>query len=173
MRHFEYLKNLGEVRATLIVATLVNGMQGHANCGDSLDVTYFPILLGFWSCYKQYMALLGYVVWTTAMRASIVMGWNGKELDTGQYCSFLTYFNLWKHDFPDPKVSQPVEDICKDCYAFANPHRYLVNHTMGCNNDDGDGDSSGNGNSNSNGKGKHSNDRYSNEGKNIDGSNNV
>jgi hypothetical protein len=27
-----------------------------------------------------------------------------------------------------------------DCYAFANHHRYLANHTMGHNNDDGNGD---------------------------------
>jgi hypothetical protein len=31
MRHLEYLKNLGEVRATGVLATLVDGMQGHAN----------------------------------------------------------------------------------------------------------------------------------------------
>ncbi len=42
MRHFEYLKNLGEVQATQVVATLVDGMQGHANHDNSLDVTYLP-----------------------------------------------------------------------------------------------------------------------------------
>jgi hypothetical protein len=43
LRHFEYLKNLGEVRATKVVVTLVDGMQGHANCDDCLDMTYLPI----------------------------------------------------------------------------------------------------------------------------------
>jgi hypothetical protein len=52
-------------------------MQGHANCNDSLDVTYLPILLGYWSCYKQYMALLGYVVRTMTIGAFIVMGGGG------------------------------------------------------------------------------------------------
>jgi hypothetical protein len=59
MRHFKYLKKLGEVRSTRVVATLVDGMQGHANRDDSLDVSYLPILLGYQSCYKRYMALLG------------------------------------------------------------------------------------------------------------------
>ncbi len=45
---------------------------------------------------------------------------DSKEVDAGEYCSFSTYFNLWKRDFPELKVSRPVEDICKDCYAFAN-----------------------------------------------------
>jgi hypothetical protein len=115
-------------------------MQGHANHDDSPDVTYLLISMGYQSCYKRYMALLGYVVWTTAMGAYIVMGEDGKEVDAGEYCSFPTYFNMWKCDFPDLKVSRPVEDICKDCYAFANHHRYLANHTMGRDDDDGDSD---------------------------------
>jgi hypothetical protein len=76
-------------------------MQGHANCDNSLDVTYLPISLGYCSCYKRYMASLGYVVQTTAMGAFIVMGEDGREVDAGEYCSFPTYFNLWKRDFPD------------------------------------------------------------------------
>jgi hypothetical protein len=74
MRHFEYLKNLGKVQATQVVATLVDGMQGHANCNDSINVTYLSISMGYWSCYKQYMALLGYAVQTTEMGAFIVIG---------------------------------------------------------------------------------------------------
>jgi hypothetical protein len=49
MRHFEYLKNLGEVRATQVVAPLVDGMQGHANYDNSINVTYLPICMGYWS----------------------------------------------------------------------------------------------------------------------------
>ncbi len=81
VRHFEYLKNLGEIQATQVVAPLVNGMQGHAYCNDSLDVTYLPILLGYLSCYKQYMALLGYVVQTKEMGAFIVTGGGGGGLE--------------------------------------------------------------------------------------------
>ncbi len=102
-------------------------------------------------------------------------GEDSKEVDAGECCSFPTYFNLWKYDFPEPKVSWPVEDICKDCYAFANRHRYLTNHIMGRNDDDGDSNVNGNGdgNDNGNGNGKHSNDRCSDDGENNDGSNNV
>jgi hypothetical protein len=175
MRHFEYLKNLCEVRSTRVVATLVNGMQGHANCNDSLDVTYPPISLGYQSCYKRYMALLGYVVLTTAMGAFIVTGEDGKEVDACEYCSFSTYFNLWKRDFPELKESWLVEDICKDCYTFANHHRYLANHSMGCNDDDGNGDvnGNGNGNDNNNGNGERSSDGCSNDDKNDNGSKDV
>jgi hypothetical protein len=94
-------------------------------------------------------------------------GEDSKEVDAGEYCSFSTYFNLWKHDFLDLKVSRPLEDICKDCYAFANHHRYLANHTMGHDNDDGDN------NSNDSSSGECSSDGRSNEGSNDDCSNNF
>jgi hypothetical protein len=83
-------------------------MQGHANCDNSLDMTYLPILLGYWSCYKRYMATLGYVVQMTAMGAFILMVEDSKVVDAGEYCSFPTYFNLWKCDFPNLKVSTSV-----------------------------------------------------------------
>jgi len=47
LHHFEYLQNLGEVRGTQVVATLVDGMCGHANRDDNIDVTYLPISMGY------------------------------------------------------------------------------------------------------------------------------
>jgi hypothetical protein len=64
-RHFEYLSNLGEVRATKVVSTLVNGMQGRINCNDASNMTYLPISMGYHSCYKRYMKSLGYNVRST------------------------------------------------------------------------------------------------------------
>ncbi len=111
------------------------------------------------------------------MGAFIVMGEDGKEVDAGEYCSLPTYFNLWKRDLSELKVSRPVEDICKDCYTFANRHRYLTNHTMGCDDDDGngnvDGNGNGNGNGNNNGDGKCSSDGCSNDGETNNGSKDV
>ncbi len=57
------------------------------------------------------MTSLGYVVRTMAMGAFIVTGEDRKTVDASEYCSFPTYFYLWKRDFPDLKVSRPVEDI--------------------------------------------------------------
>ncbi len=35
---------------------------------------------------------------------------------------------MWKRDYKNLKVSRPAEDICKDCYVFANCHRHLAHH---------------------------------------------
>ena len=58
--HFNYLLQLGEVRATWTVATLVDGAAGHNNHEVADDEVYLPILMGYHNCYGCYMALLGY-----------------------------------------------------------------------------------------------------------------
>ena len=52
--HLDYLLELGEVRATRVVATLSDGgVQGHANREDTVDVVYLPISMGYQNCYKR------------------------------------------------------------------------------------------------------------------------
>ena len=63
VQHFELLKNLGEVRATRVVSTLVDGMIQHRNHEDertASEVTYLPISMGYCQCYRRYMASMGY-----------------------------------------------------------------------------------------------------------------
>ena len=139
LRHFEYLMNLGEVRATRVVATLVDGMGDHANRDRNIDVTYLPISMGYRSCYKRYMKSLGYDVRTTPLGGYVVTAEDeGMEVDPGAYVTFPTYLNLWKRDFKNLKVSRPAEDICKDCYMFANRHRHLAHHSTTMRRHDGD-----------------------------------
>ena len=131
VNHFEYLKNLGEVRATRVVATLVDGMGNKVNRDDDIEVTYLPISMGYRVCYKRYMKSLGYDIQTTALGGFVITAEEeGKEVDPSEFVTFPTYFNMWKRDYKDLKVSRPVEDICKDCYVFANRHRHLANHAM-------------------------------------------
>ena len=62
VHHLEYLKNLGEVRATRVVSTLVDGMIQVHNSKDkkaAAEVTYLPISMGYRQCYRRYMASLG------------------------------------------------------------------------------------------------------------------
>jgi hypothetical protein len=125
---------------------------------------YLPILMGYCTCYKQYMLLLGYNVQTTATGKYVVEGENSKEVDSGEYVTFPTYYYKWKRDFPNLKVSRPVEDICPYCYVFANRHRYLVNQGCGRGND-------GDNNSNDN-KGKQGNDNIGQELGNLNNNDN-
>ena len=59
--HVDDLLELGEVRATKVVATLSDGgVQGHANRDDRVDMVYLPISMGYQNCYKRYMHSRGY-----------------------------------------------------------------------------------------------------------------
>ncbi len=103
-----------------VVAILVDGMLGCANHSNDQCMTYFPISMGYRSCYKWYMALLGHIVQSLAMGAFIVEGEDGKAIDHDEYVTYSTYYKKWKSDYPNLKVSRPVKDICPYCYAFAN-----------------------------------------------------
>ena len=128
--HFEYLLNLGEVRATRVVATLVDGVQGHANREDTVDMVYLPISMGYRSCYKRYMQSLGFNVRCKHDGGVVIDGVDdGKPSDHG-YVSYSTYYKKWKREYPQLKVSRPAEDICQYCFVFANRHRYLANHSL-------------------------------------------
>ena len=129
--HLDYLLELGKVRATRVVATLSDdgGVQGHANRDDMVDMVYLPISMGYRNCYKRYMHSLGYKIRCKPDGAKYIVDGivDGKPSDHG-YVSFLAYYNKWKREYPQLKVSRPAEDFCNHCFIFANRHRYLANH---------------------------------------------
>ena len=95
LKHFEYLKNLGEVRATRVVSTLVDGMIQHRNRDDdrtASTVTYLPLSLGYRPAYRRYMASLGYRAETTETSAFKISRDDGEEVDTCEFVSYTTYY---------------------------------------------------------------------------------
>ena len=130
--HFEYLMNLGEVRATRVVSSWVDGMGSHNNRDASLDCTYLPISMGYRSCYRRYMSSLGYVAETTATGSFKIRKEDGSAVDSGEFVSFPTYLSKWKRDYPNLKVSKPVEDICNLCYTYAHRQKFFSDHMTRC-----------------------------------------
>ena len=133
--HMEYLLELGEVFATCVVATLVDGVQGCVNREDTVDNVYLPMSMGYRNWYKGYMNLVrfktqckpdgGIIVDGIEMEES---GHKKKPRELG-YVSNSMYFNNWKKNFSQLKVSHPAEDICQYCFIFLNHHKYFANHT--------------------------------------------
>lgn len=120
---------LGEVRATQVIVTLVDGEQGHSNHKDTVDMVYLPNSFGFCPCYKHYMESLGYAVTCCQNGGVIVEGIGGKTVDANEFVGFTTYCQHWKKNYLQLKVSHPVEDICQYYFVFTNCHRYLANHS--------------------------------------------
>lgn len=120
---------LGEVRATQVIATLIDGEQGHANREDTVDMVYLPTSFGFHPCYKRYMESLGYAVAIRPNGGVMVEGIGDKEINCKEFVSFATYCRFWKKKYPQLKVSHPVEGICQYCFVSSNRHHYLANHS--------------------------------------------
>ena len=96
------------------------------------EVTYLPISMGYRQCYRRYMASLGYTAETDGAGAWSVTRDDGGPIDSGEYVSYTTYYAKWLQDYPNLKVSRPVQDICNHCYIYAHRHKFYADHTMRC-----------------------------------------
>lgn len=132
--HFDELMLLGEVRATRVIATLVDGMMGpHVNKNENdAENVYLPISDGYRRCYYRYLKSLGYSSYVAPNGAVKYDVWNpnGEHGPTPpKKVCLTTYVAMWKREYPRLKVSRPAEDICEYCYRFANKHKYLSSVT--------------------------------------------
>lgn len=140
--HFDELCSLGEVRATRVMAALVDGGRVMTNRGNEADADsniYLPTSDGYRPCYRRFMLERGYKT-TTADDGKITHTWVGKKDEEGNrvvdvptadrptIVCLSTYMNMWKRQYPHLKVSRPVEDTCGECYRFAMRHKYLAMH---------------------------------------------
>ncbi len=57
---------------------------------------------------------------------------DGSAINIGEFVLYPTYFNKWKRDYPNLKVSRPVDDICNLCYTFAHRTKYFVDAQRKC-----------------------------------------
>ncbi len=78
------------------------------------------------------MASLGYDVETTATGTFRIKKEDGSAINIGEFVSYPTYFNKWKRDYPNLKVSRPVEDICNLCYTFVHWTKYFADVQRRC-----------------------------------------
>ena len=53
----------------------------------------------------------------------------GGEGNPPRYVSLGTFKNIWEREYPWLKVSGMSEDICSDCFMFANRHKFLADHS--------------------------------------------
>jgi hypothetical protein len=72
--------------------------------------------------YQQYTCTHGWDAMTnniTAIQLNPLVGEMQLHL-----CSWPTFFNYWKTNYPKLSVREPIEDICSMCYIFQSTHKY-------------------------------------------------
>jgi hypothetical protein len=96
MDHFHELSQLGEeVRATKVVATLVDGAVGTVNYNNNEEDIYLPTSDGYRPCYYCYLKSLGYSAKPNASGVTNVT-WDGpgNMADASNYVSLSTYVTV-------------------------------------------------------------------------------
>jgi hypothetical protein len=131
MDHFHELTKLVEIRATKVVATLVDGAFGtvNRNNNEDEDDIYLPTSDGYRPCCYRYLKSLGYSAKPNSSGV-VTVTWDGPGNMAGapNYVCLSTCVTMWHHHYPHLKVSHPAEDICEMCYRFANRHCHLAVH---------------------------------------------
>jgi hypothetical protein len=119
--HFDYLHKLGEVRATRVIATVVDGERGLANREDTNGNIYLPISMGYRNCYYRYLESLGYKVTVGPNGTLTIEGADGTE---DSFVAFSTYCTKWKTDYPSLKVSRLLLlYLCKQTQDVIQSHQ--------------------------------------------------
>ena len=119
--YFNQVKALAEPSAT----RLVRDVTGQLTMGDNNeDILYLLSHMSKRGVYRQYCEHRGKRVVTSNDGQTTLEDMEGR--DQKDTISWSTFFNYWNGHFSHLRVSQPHEDICKECYVFANRQRYVT-----------------------------------------------
>lgn len=119
----ERLIPLCEVRATETVRTMV----GLRNNTDNTDLVYLPTYMSVRSVYGSYLNGLGYDIETANDgNYEVTQCQTDSNEPLVSYVSLMTFYAIWKRDYPHVKVSRQSEDTCSLCDQFANRHKFSI-----------------------------------------------
>lgn len=114
------IERLGEPCAT----RLVREETGETTVRDDEDnAVYLPMVYGKRSTYKLYCYKQGWSIQTNKSGNYVNKRWIGSGPPQNNIVSYKAFHNYWHDEFPHMKTSSKREDICNDCYIYANRNR--------------------------------------------------
>jgi hypothetical protein len=118
VQHFEELRK----EAGPIATRFVRERTGETTTrDDNEDAEYLTPDFSKRQCYYQYCLSRG--VRVTANNKGLMLKENVGDTSL-PVPSWGSYHSFWKREYPNLRVSRPVEDICSYCYTFQNKFRY-------------------------------------------------
>ena len=116
--HFERLMEKATPRAT----RLVKVMGGLDTCDDDDKQCELPTSMSKRSCYCNFCHERGWVIQFDAK--GVVSSKEETNVGEGQPIpSWTTYYKFWANQYKDLLIRKPSEDICGECWCFANAFR--------------------------------------------------
>jgi hypothetical protein len=122
---FAYLEGLATPRATLVIRDYVRG-EKFVNTTlkfDDDELMELPPNLSKRSLYARLVEERGWkFIYSSNSKVIEKTCLDGKEQDVPSWSAFT---NFWKKNYPKLVIAKPREDICGDCWTFANRHKLL------------------------------------------------
>ena len=119
-QYMEQVATLAEPSATRYVRDVTNLLTTRDDNDESL---YLPTYMTKRGVYRQYCESRGKRVITAHTGETQLEDISDDE--NKECISWTTFHNFWQENFDNLKVCKLHEDICKECYMFANRHKYL------------------------------------------------
>jgi hypothetical protein len=145
--YFHQLKEFGEP----VVTRFVREKTGNTEVQDSADDCNLP---SHWSMRGTYIRWCEERGWKvsfslTGKMSKEAIKWRNDDADSSAgnddddpmpICTWSSFFNFWKKNYPEVKITKPAEDICDLCYVFYNQTRFGQRRKNDGDDDDDDND---------------------------------
>jgi hypothetical protein len=120
---FEDVVKLAQPRATLIVRSLVRDEVVTQLRQDDEDIVELPSNLTKRSLYNRMVKELGWE-FTYDAKSKIIERNAIEGMEQERVPCWYTFRQYWKKNYPKLFVASAREDVCNQCYVFANRHRF-------------------------------------------------
>lgn len=119
---FEDMKGFAGPRATRIVRDLVRGKVAMKLRDDDADLLELPTSFTKRNLYCRYVVEQG---WTFKLDSTgRVVDKTAVDEDLDEPASWPTFLTFWKKNHPKLVIPNASEDICNECFVYANRHKY-------------------------------------------------
>jgi hypothetical protein len=138
--YFGELQTLAQPRATLVVRSLVRDQVQTELREDDQTIVELPSHMTKRSLYNRLLLELGWkCTYDSKSRIVETLPVDGVEQD--HYPSWGSFRRYWSKHYPKLFIAGAREDVCNQCYVYANRHRYFAKSKEG---EVQDGDDDGN-----------------------------
>jgi hypothetical protein len=121
--YFEGVLKLAQPRATLVIRNLVRDMVETELREDDEDISELPSHMSKRSLFNRMLLQLG---WTYAYdsKSRVISRDFVEGRDQQRAPSWSSFLRYWAKHHPKLLIAGAREDVCNQCYVFANRHRY-------------------------------------------------
>lgn len=128
--YFQRLRLLGAPRATLLIRSIV-GNKTTTDLKSSEEVIELPACTSKRSLYRSYLRDHGWEVQLDNIGREVSRKRTGDaiegSLEEYEPPSWTTFIRFWQNNYKEIVIQPASEDLCDECFVFANRHKYGAN----------------------------------------------